>query len=90
VTVKRRNKSDGEQTYPMMGRVPLIDLASWQEEGVDRHVVIWVTVDWGGRKINNRVKVYSGSRLIELNLVPWTCLTNRTDISDGSRLNNLT
>jgi hypothetical protein len=43
--VKRRNKSDVEHTYPMTGRVPLIDLASWQEEGVDRRGVVWVTVD---------------------------------------------
>jgi hypothetical protein len=56
---------DGEQTYPMMGRVPLTDLASWQEEG-DRRGVVWVTIDWGwGReKINDEVKAYSGSRLI--------------------------
>jgi hypothetical protein len=50
VTEKRRNKSDGERTYPMMGRVPLTDLASWQEEGVDRHVVVWFTADWGEEK----------------------------------------
>jgi hypothetical protein len=46
--VKRRNKSDGERTYPMTRRVPLTDLASWQEEGVDYHVDVWVTTDWGG------------------------------------------
>jgi hypothetical protein len=45
--VKRRNKSDGERTYPMTGRVPLMDVASWQEEGVDRHGVVWVATDWG-------------------------------------------
>jgi hypothetical protein len=67
--VKRRNKSDGERTYPMTGRVPLMGVASWQEEGVDHHGVVWVATDWG-RKINNGVKAYSGSRLIELNLVP--------------------
>jgi hypothetical protein len=39
---KRRNISDGEQTYLMTGRIPLTDLASSQEEGVDRHGVIWV------------------------------------------------
>jgi hypothetical protein len=48
--VKRRNKSDGERTYPMTGRVPLMDVASWQEEGVDRHGVVWVATDWGGEK----------------------------------------
>jgi hypothetical protein len=37
--MKRRNKSDGERTYPMMGRVPLMD------EEVDHCVVIWVTLD---------------------------------------------
>jgi hypothetical protein len=43
--VKRRNKSDGERTYPMTGRVPLTDLASWQKEGVDHHVDVWVITD---------------------------------------------
>jgi hypothetical protein len=43
--VKRRNKSDGERTYPMTGRVPLTDLASWQEEGGDRREVVWVAAD---------------------------------------------
>jgi hypothetical protein len=43
--VKRMNKSDGERTYPMTGRVPLVDLAIWQDEGVDRCVVIWVAID---------------------------------------------
>jgi hypothetical protein len=56
--MKRRNQSDGERAYLMTGRVPLTDLASWQEE----------------EKINNGVKTYSGSRLIELNLVPQTYL----------------
>jgi hypothetical protein len=46
VTAKRRNKSDGERTYPMTERVPFTDLASWQEEGVDSHVV--VAADPGG------------------------------------------
>jgi hypothetical protein len=89
--VKRRNKSDGERTYPMTRRVPLTDLASWQEEGVDYHVDVWVTTDWGGgkRKINTGVKAYSGSRLIELKLVPWTCLMDGVDISNGLRLDNL-
>jgi hypothetical protein len=32
VTAKRRNKSDGERTNPMTERVPLTNLASWQEE----------------------------------------------------------
>jgi hypothetical protein len=50
MTEKRRNKSDGEQTYPMTGRVPLTDLASWQEEGGDRWEVVWVTIDWGREK----------------------------------------
>jgi hypothetical protein len=50
VTAKRRNKSDGERTYLMMGRVPLTDLASWQEEGVDHHRVVWVAADWGREK----------------------------------------
>jgi hypothetical protein len=45
---KRRDKYDGERTYLMMGRVPLTNLASWQEEGIDRRRVIWVTADWGG------------------------------------------
>jgi hypothetical protein len=48
---KRRNKSDGERTYPMMGRVPLMDLASWrQEEGGDHWGVAWATADWGREK----------------------------------------
>jgi hypothetical protein len=38
----------GERTYLMMGRVPLMDLASWQEERVDQRVVIWVATDLGG------------------------------------------
>jgi hypothetical protein len=83
---KRRNISDGEQTYLMMGRIPLTDLASSQEEGVDRHGVIWVG---RGRKINNGVKAYSGSRLIDLNLVPRTCLTDGADMFDGLKLDNL-
>jgi hypothetical protein len=37
---KRKNKSDGEQTYLIMGRVPLTDHASWQEEGGDRQGVV--------------------------------------------------
>jgi hypothetical protein len=74
--VKRRNKSNGERTYPMMGRVPLTDLASWQDEGVDRCGVILVAADWGKRKINIGVKAYSGSCLIEPNLVPQTCVTD--------------
>jgi hypothetical protein len=48
--VKRRNKSNGERTYPMMGRVPLTDLASWQDEGVDRCGVVLVAADWGREK----------------------------------------
>jgi hypothetical protein len=47
---KKRNKSDSEWTYPMTGRVPLTDLASWQEEGVDRCVVVWVATNLGGEK----------------------------------------
>jgi hypothetical protein len=47
---KKRNKSDSEWTYPMTGRVPLTDLASWQEEGVDRCLVVWVTTNLGGEK----------------------------------------
>jgi hypothetical protein len=86
--VKMMNKSDGERTYLMTERVPLTDLAIWQDEGVDRCIVVWVTAV-GERKINNRVKVHSGSRLIKLNLVPLTCLTDRADISDDMRLNNL-
>jgi hypothetical protein len=45
---KRRNKSDGEQTYLMMGRVPLTDHASRYEEGVYHSGVVWVTADEGG------------------------------------------
>jgi hypothetical protein len=71
--MKRRNQSDGERAYLMTGRVPLTDLASWQEE----------------EKINNGVKTYSGSRPIELNLVPQTYLKYGADMSDGLRLNNL-
>jgi hypothetical protein len=49
---KRGNKSDGEQTYLITGRVSLTDLASWQEEGGDHRGVVWVTAEWGGgRKI---------------------------------------
>jgi hypothetical protein len=29
------------------------------------------------------------SRLIEPNLVPWTCFTDRSEISDGLRLDNV-
>jgi hypothetical protein len=43
----------------------------------------------GVRKINNGVKSYSGSHLIELNLVPWTYLMDGADMSDGQRLDNL-
>jgi hypothetical protein len=86
VTVKRRNKSDGEQTYLMTGRDPLTDLASWQEEGVDCYIVIWVTADRGERKIKNGVKAYLESHLIELNLVPWIYLTDGANISNGLRL----
>jgi hypothetical protein len=39
------NKFDGERTYPMTGRVALMDLASWQEEGGDCRGVVWVTAD---------------------------------------------
>jgi hypothetical protein len=42
-----------------------------------------------GRKMNNEVKAYSGSRLIELNLIPRTCLIDGADMSDGLRLDNL-
>jgi hypothetical protein len=49
---KRGNKSDGEQTCLITGRVSLTDLASWQEEGGDHRGVVWVTAEWGGgRKI---------------------------------------
>jgi hypothetical protein len=41
--VKMMNKSDGERTYLMTERVPLTDLAIWQDEGVDRYIVVWVT-----------------------------------------------
>jgi hypothetical protein len=47
---KRKNKSDGERTYLMMGRVPLTDLGSWQEEGGDRWGVVWVAAVWGRGK----------------------------------------
>jgi hypothetical protein len=40
------------------------------------------------RKINNGVTVYSGSRLIQLNMIPWTCLTDELDMSDGMILDN--
>jgi hypothetical protein len=87
---KRRDKYDGEQTYLMMERVPLTNLASWQEEGIDRRRVIWVTADWGGgREINNEVKANSGSCFIELNLVPQTYLTDGADMSDSLRFDNL-
>jgi hypothetical protein len=81
----RKNKSDVEWTYPMMGRVPLMDLASWQEEGGDRlgRRRLWE------RKINNGVKAYSGSHLIQSNLVPQTYLMDGSYMSDGLRLNNL-
>jgi hypothetical protein len=90
VTAKRRNKSDGERTYPMTERVPFTDLASWQEEGVDSHVVVAADPGGGGwRNINNGGKAYSRSRLIELDLIFWTCLTDGADISDCLRLDNL-
>jgi hypothetical protein len=44
---KRSNKSDGEQTYLIMGRVPLTDLTSWQKKGGDRRGVIRVAADPG-------------------------------------------
>jgi hypothetical protein len=73
----------------MIGRVTLIDLASWQEGG-DNRGVAWVTVDRGGeRKINNGVKAYSRSRLIQPNLVPRTCLKDHSDMFDSLRLDNL-
>jgi hypothetical protein len=50
VTVKRRNKSDREQIYLMTGIISLTNLASWQEEGVDHRVVVWVDANWGGEK----------------------------------------
>jgi hypothetical protein len=39
-------------------------------------------------KINNGVKVYSGSHLIQPNLVPRTCLTDGSNMSDSLRLYN--
>jgi hypothetical protein len=68
-----------------------MDLASWQEEGGDHRGVAWVTVDRGGgeKKINNGVKAYSRSRLIQPNLVPRTCLKDRSDMFDSLRLDNL-
>jgi hypothetical protein len=56
--VKRRNKFEGERTYLMTGRIPLKNLANWQEEGGDHQGVVWVTVDLGKRKINKGVKAY--------------------------------
>jgi hypothetical protein len=70
----------------MTGRVPLTDLTSWQGEGGDCRGIVWITAEWGERKINNRVKVYSESRLIESNLVPHTCLIDGSDMSDGLKL----
>jgi hypothetical protein len=43
----------------------------------------------GEKKINNGVKAYLGSHLIEPNLVPQTCLTDGADMSDSLRLDNL-
>jgi hypothetical protein len=40
------------------------------------------------RKINNGVTVYSRSRLIQLNMIPWTCLTDELDMLDGMILDN--
>jgi hypothetical protein len=88
VTEKRKNKSDGEQTYAMMGRVSLRDLANWQEGG-DRRGVGWVTTDLRERKINNVVKTYSRSCLIQPNLISQTCLMDGSDMTDGLRLDNL-
>jgi hypothetical protein len=42
---KRKNKSDGERTYPMAERVPFTDLASWQDEGGDHQGVFLVAID---------------------------------------------
>jgi hypothetical protein len=66
---KRRNKFDGEQTYPMMGRA---FEGPCKLEGGGRR--LRGLGGGGGRKINNGVKVYSGSRLIEPNLIPRACL----------------
>jgi hypothetical protein len=41
------------------------------------------------RKINNGVKMYSGSRLIQSNLVSQTCLTDGLNMSDDLILDNL-
>jgi hypothetical protein len=37
----------------------------------------------------NGVKACSGSHLIEPNLIPQTCLTDGSDMSNGLRLDNL-
>jgi hypothetical protein len=73
----------------MTGRVILTDLASWQDEGGDLRGVVWVATGWEERKINNGVKAYLRSRLIQPNLVPRKCLTDRSDMFNGVRLDNL-
>jgi hypothetical protein len=85
---KRKNKSDGERTYPMMGRVPsrTLQVGRRREEIVGE---LFGSLPTGREKINNGVKAYSGSRLIQPNLVPWTCLMDGSDMSDGLRLDNL-
>jgi hypothetical protein len=81
MTKKMRNTSDGEWTYRMAGRVPLIDLANWHEGG-DRRGVVWVTAEHG-------VKAYSRSRLIQPNLVTRTCLMDGSDMFDDLEFDNL-
>jgi hypothetical protein len=43
----------------------------------------------GEREIDLRVKEYSGSHLIQSNLIPRICLTDGSDMFDGLRLDNL-
>jgi hypothetical protein len=64
-----------------------MDLASWQEEGEDRRGVGCRRL--GERKINNELKTYLGSHVIQLNLVSQTYLTDGSDMSDDLRFDNL-
>jgi hypothetical protein len=63
MTEKKRNKSNGERTYLMTGRVPLVDLASWQEEIVRESSDSPPT---GGRGGGRKINMSGGMRLDNL------------------------
>jgi hypothetical protein len=79
---KSRNKSDGEHTYPMTQRVPLVDLASWQEEGGDHHGAVWGLPPTRGEK--NKQWSESVFGVMPYRAEPGTrsCLTDGSGMSE--------